>query len=121
MFNLILLVILILLDQITKYFFTTTTNTGAAFSLFTGQRIFLIIFSVIVILVILKYYKNREYRLPLTFILAGTTGNLIDRIFLGHVRDFIDLKVWPVFNIADAIIVIGVLLLIYKIWKKDHP
>ena len=120
MIHLILLFFLILLDQTTKYFLTTTVNTGAAFSLFQGQRIFLIIISIIVIVVTLVYYKNKEYKLPLVLILAGTIGNLIDRIFLGHVRDFIDLKFWPVFNIADTSIVIGVFLLLYKLWKKDH-
>jgi len=120
MYNIILLIMLILLDQITKFFLTTTVNTGAAFSIFTGQRFFLIVISLLVILFILKYYKKKEYQLSLTFILAGTIGNLIDRIFLGHVRDFIDIKFWPVFNVADSLIVIGALYLGYKMWKKSH-
>ncbi|MBI4159528.1 signal peptidase II [Candidatus Woesearchaeota archaeon] len=116
MFNIILLVVLILLDQAAKLYLATTYNSGAAFSLFQGQRYLLIAVSIIVILIILKYYK--EYPFPLTLILAGTIGNLIDRIFLGYVRDFIDLKFWPVFNIADFVIVIGTLLLVYKMWKE---
>ncbi|MBI2106721.1 signal peptidase II [Candidatus Woesearchaeota archaeon] len=118
MINVIILVILIFLDQITKFYLTSTVNTGAAFSLFQGQRYVLIAISIIVIFFILKYYKEKNYQFPLTLILAGTIGNLIDRIFLGHVRDFIDLKFWPVFNIADTCVVIGTLLLAYKMWKE---
>jgi len=118
MLNILILIVLICLDQVTKFYLTTTTNTGAAFSLFQGQRYALISISVIAIFFILKYYKEKEYQFPLTLILAGTIGNLIDRIFLGHVRDFIDLKFWPVFNIADTLITIGILLLAYKMWKE---
>ena len=120
MMNIILLFILVLLDQITKFYLTSTVNTGAAFSLFQGQRYVLIAISVIVIFFILKYYKEKNYQFPLTLILAGTIGNLIDRVFLGHVRDFIDLKFWPVFNIADTCIVIGAFLLAYKILKEKQ-
>ncbi len=118
MFNILLLIVLIFLDQITKFYLTLTTNTGAAFSLFQGQRYILIAISIIAIFFILKYYHERKYQFPLTLILAGTIGNLIDRIFLGYVRDFIDLKFWPIFNIADTIITIGVFLLAYKIWRE---
>lgn len=118
MLNILILIVLIFLDQVTKFYLTTTTNTGAAFSLFQGQRYVLIVISIIVIFFILKYYKEKKYQFPLTLILAGTIGNLIDRIFLGYVRDFIDLKFWPVFNIADTIITVGVFLLVYRIWKE---
>lgn len=118
MLNLLLLIVLVFLDQITKFYLTSTINTGAAFSLFQGQRYVLIAVSILVIIFILKYYGEKKYQFPLTLILSGTIGNLIDRVFLGHVRDFIDLKFWPVFNIADTCIVIGALLLAYKIWKE---
>ena len=119
--------LIIVLDQITKFLLTNvsfgifnyTTNTGAAFSLFQEYTNFLIIVSILVIVLILYYYKKYpKYWLGLSFVLGGTLGNLIDRIFLGYVRDFIDFKVWPVFNIADSFNVIGVLILVYLINKK---
>lgn len=119
--------LIVLLDQVTKFVFTNvnygifryTENTGAAFSLFQGYVNWLIIFSSIVVVVILAYYKRYpKYWLSLSFVLGGTIGNLIDRIFLGYVRDFIDLRYWPVFNVADSFNVIGVLLLIYMINRK---
>lgn len=115
---------IVLLDQVTKYFFTNVnwgifnyvTNTGAAFSLFQGYTFILSLISMIVIILILIYYKKYpKYWLSLSFVLGGTIGNLIDRVYFGYVRDFIDFKVWPVFNIADSFNVIGVLLLIYMI------
>lgn len=51
------------------------------------------------------------YRLALGLILAGALGNLIDRIFLGYVIDFLDFRIWPVFNLADSAITIGAILL----------
>lgn len=123
MVNFYLLAFIILfLDQITKYLFTNihsglinyTTNTGAGFSILQGYNTLLIIITILILLIIL-YYKKKEpnYRIPLVFIFSGALGNLIDRIFLGYIRDFIDLKFWPVFNLTDTFIVIGTILLIY--------
>lgn len=111
-----LVIILIVLDQLTKYFLFTTINYGAAFGILQGYNWLFILISLIVIIICVKYYKR--YRLPLTFILAGTISNLIDRVFLGYVRDFIDVGFWPVFNFADSFNVIGVILLIYLFLKK---
>ena len=55
------------------------------------------------------------YKLSLSLILAGALGNLIDRLYLGYVIDFLDFRIWPVFNIADSAITIGVLLLAIEI------
>ena len=119
---------IILLDQITKYLFKDVhfgifnyaTNTGAAFSLFTGQVKILALVSVLIAIFILYLYKKYpEYCLPLAFVFGGAVGNLIDRAYLGYVRDFIDLKFWPIFNVADSFNVIGVFLLIYLMWKEE--
>ena len=95
-------------------------NYGAAFNIFSGSRIFLslisIIFSIILIYLILK--KSSTSILDLysySFILGGTIGNGIDRIFKGFVIDFIN---FPVFNIADISINIGFIFIIYSIFKK---
>lgn len=84
--------------------------------MFQGNNtLFIIITTIIIITLILlrKEFKNtQEY---LTLIIAGATGNLIDRITHGHVIDFIDFRIFPVFNIADTIIFIGVAgIIIYE-------
>ncbi len=126
--HLVIIVLLIILDQLTKIFFkgksffifNYTTNTGAAFSLFQNQVLFLIITSIAILIFLIYMYKQYpKLRLYLSLIIAGTIGNLIDRIFLGHVRDFIDFKIWPIFNVADSLNVVGVILIIYHLLKED--
>ena len=63
--------------------------------------------------------KRKEQILPVILIVSGLLGNLIDRVFRGFVVDFIDFKFWPVFNIADSCIFIGVIWLIIVILKED--
>jgi signal peptidase II len=122
--------IFILLDQITKYFLTekyiTITsffsfryaeNTGTAFSILQNQNLLLIFISIIVIIGCIYYFK--QYKLALTFVLAGAIGNLLDRIFLGFVRDFIAISIWPIFNLADSFNTIGIILLIYAFYRED--
>jgi signal peptidase II len=120
-------ILIIILDQITKIIFTNkhflfinyTTNTGAAFSLFQNQIILLTIISFLVaIFLFFLARKEKKLQIPLAFLFGGTIGNLIDRFFLGYVRDFIDLQIWPIFNIADSFNVIGVLIIIYLVLNK---
>ena len=101
-------------------------NNGAAFSIFAGNRLFLSIISIISS-IILTYYiflkkTNLINRIGLSFILSGTLGNGIDRVLNGYVIDFIKIKLinFPVFNIADILINLGVLILItnYLKYKK---
>ena len=114
-----LILVLVVLDQISKRFLTTVTNTGAAFGILKGFNIPLLIVSLIALIVaIYFYFKDKSIKWPLTFLIAGIIGNSIDRIFFGHVRDFINLQIWPVFNFADTYNVIGVILLIMILWKK---
>jgi len=119
--------IILFIDQFTKTLVKTTTrNYGAAFSIFKGGKALFIVVSVIVAIICI-YYLNQKVRskyrdllyFGLSFILAGSLGNLIDRVVFGYVRDFIDFWVWPSFNIADAFNVIGyVLMVIFFIKKK---
>ena len=106
---------------------TYLQNTGAAFSILADggevQKAFLLAVSVLVsVIVILWIHKTSEYHLQKLFgqflLLSGAVGNLIDRAQYGYVVDFIDVHVngfyWPVFNLADSFIFIGVLLLLFQ-------
>ncbi len=117
---------IIFFDQLTKFLFKNKhffivnyqENYGAAFSILQGQLLIFIAIAILVIFLIFFYYNKVKYKIALLFILGGTIGNLIDRIFLGFVRDFIDLKIWPVFNIADSATVIGAAILAYYLIKN---
>ena len=92
-------------------------NTGAAFGIFQNGTWILAFISLIVVVIGFIYFKY--YPLALSFLIAGALGNFIDRIFLGYVRDFISISIWPVFNFADIFSTIGVGLLIIKLYKED--
>lgn len=95
-------------------------NTGAAFSVFYGKTAILTYISVIGALLILVFnflltrhfpaFETRWNKVALGLILGGTVGNLIDRFSLHYVRDFISVGPWPIFNVADSSIVIGVIM-----------
>ncbi len=131
----------VFLDRVLKSFFSNTLslgesipvlrnifhitlihNTGIAFGLFKNQGIVFIIVPIIAIVLIafnIYYYHNsREvsffYIVGFSLILAGATGNLIDRVLFGYVVDFIDFRIWPVFNIADSAITIGTTIILIK-------
>ncbi|MGE5308456.1 MAG: signal peptidase II [Deltaproteobacteria bacterium] len=100
------------------FHFTLVHNTGAAFGLFKNWVLLLALVSACVLvllwLTLVRAGKNphlASYRIPLSLVFGGALGNLIDRLFLGYVIDFLDLRVWPVFNIADSAITIGAVLL----------
>ena len=102
-------------------------NYGAAFNIFSGSRIFLALISIIfsIILIYLIFRKNNLNIIDLysySFILGGTIGNGIDRIYKGFVIDFINLNIvnFPVFNIADISINIGFIFLLYNIFKNNR-
>ena len=127
----------LILDQISKQFFwhlgknfdvidgifrvTLVKNSGAAFGMLQGGRVFLIISSVIASIVIIFLSQRLPEedvakRVFLGMILGGALGNLVDRIYPGSVIDFIDMGVssyrWPVYNVADAAVTVGGVLLI---------
>jgi signal peptidase II len=131
--------LVILFDRLTKIFFTHTLNenesfpiirnvlhmtlvhnTGIAFGLFKGQGFVFFVVPIIAIILLaynIYYYKynneklNRAYIIAISLILGGAIGNLMDRIYCGYVIDFIDFRVWPVFNIADSAITIGAVII----------
>ena len=101
---------------------TLVHNTGIAFGLFKNQGIVFIIVPLIAIVLIvfhIYYYRSnnqvsRMYIVGFSLILSGAIGNLIDRILFGYVIDFIDFRIWPVFNLADSAITIGTLIILIK-------
>ena len=141
---LFLSIFIVLIDQFTKYlmFYNKklfinkdfllfkldfVKNYGAAFNIFSGSRIFLSLISILfsILLIYLIFRKNTLNSLDLysySFILGGTIGNGIDRIYKGFVVDFINLNIinFPVFNIADISINIGFIILLYNIFKNNR-
>lgn len=109
--------------------YTYIENTGMAFGIHVGSQLFFAIFSVLASLVIFFYLiRARDekpiVRFSLALILGGAIGNLIDRIFLGAVVDFIDIGFgslrWYVFNLADTFVSIGMILLITAILLRKE-
>lgn len=133
----VIVAFVVFLDQLTKYlavkylmligsypviknFFhlTYVENKGAAFGMLQNKTLFFIVITVIVgavlIYSMIKLPGNSVYNYTLAMILGGAIGNLIDRVRLGYVVDFIDFKFFPaVFNVADSFIVIGAIILGY--------
>ena len=152
----IAVVVLILLDQGTKLWalaslktihnmtlvegfmdLTFVENRGVAFGMFSGQRWFILLLTGIIAAGLIWFYvtmpKKKEYfplRVSLVLVLSGAIGNIIDRLFRGYVVDFFEFTFfeWPVFNVADIYVVVGVILLALMIifvvkdedleWKK---
>lgn len=145
LFILIVILILTIIDQIIKYLvvsnisigskkiiidnflkFIYIRNTGAAFGILSGNIIFLIFITVLLIFYIVNEMKkninNNLSLLSFSLILSGALGNLIDRVVRGYVVDYISFTLFnremSVFNLADTYITIGVILLIYIVIKE---
>lgn len=139
----LLISIIVFLDQIIKYYIlnnfshgqsqaviegvfhlTYVKNTGAAFGIFKNANDFFVIVSILIILFLLfyRYYyfkRNIYINISIGLIIGGAIGNLFDRILLNYVVDYLDFRVWPVFNLADSAIVVGAGILIIYILGTD--
>ncbi|WP_428071243.1 signal peptidase II [Candidatus Avelusimicrobium alvi] len=109
------------------FYLTYVENTGAAFGMMKNGNFLLIFVMLAIIAYIIISWKElcsygRLVKWGAVFILAGALGNLYDRITLGFVVDFLDFRVWPVFNVADSFITIGgcmfALSLLLQLGKK---
>ncbi len=104
---------------------TYITNSGAAFSLFQGGTVLFVIIG-LVILAALVIYVQRTQALSTVFgigaglLAGGTAGNLWDRLVAGRVIDYIHFRYWAIFNLADAAIVVGIILIVWELWRKDR-
>jgi len=100
-------------------------NSGAAFGMFQNGNLVFTILAFIVIAAILYYYPSVEandwtLKLAMGLQLGGAVGNLIDRLIMQKVTDFISIWTFPVFNIADASISVGVVVLLLGVWLKER-
>jgi signal peptidase II len=98
---------------------TLVHNRGAAFGFFQNQLVLFVLVSLFAIGLILYNLKNKAnsliLKISLSLILGGAIGNLIDRLRFGFVVDFLDLRVWPVFNIADSVITLAAVILSWEL------
>lgn len=100
---------------------TLVHNTGTAFGLFPNANFAFMILSIgvmVFLLVLLSGERRIGSSFAISLLIGGAVGNLIDRIRLGYVVDFIDLRFWPVFNLADSCITIGIVWLLLGSFKK---
>lgn len=107
-------------------YFTLTRNPGGAFGLLQGHGLLVMIVTAAIslgLLGALLFTKPRDglFRLGLAIIAGGALGNLLDRARLGYVVDFIDLRFWTVFNLADVAIVAGTALLLVHLLRRAGP
>ena len=135
--------LVVIMDQLAKYivktnmllhqripltsFFeiTHTINHGAGFSILQNFRWFFVIFTIVFLYLIYKYYiadKNFPRTAYTDFsvglLIGGALGNFIDRLFLGYVTDFLAFSFWPTFNVADSAVSVAAVMIIIWLWKN---
>lgn len=143
----LIMVICVLLDQITKYIVTVNMaladtiqivknffrityvqNTGAAWSFMAGNRIFFILITFMILVALLymlikKENLSKKEGILFGILIGGILGNMIDRILYGYVIDFLDFNFggydFPVFNVADTLIVLSGILIMWMYWKEE--
>lgn len=146
--HLIVLLVVLLIDQVTKFYvdsamtlgqkipvisgffhFTYYHNTGAAWSMLEGKMWFFYLITIAALIAMWMFYKNAKEndvlaKYGLVLMMAGTIGNFIDRLCFQYVRDFIDFIIFgydfPVFNVADMALCIGVCLIIADIFLEER-
>ena len=131
---------ILIIDQLTKmfidksmniingfFYINPVNNYGAAWSVFNDKTIFLIVSSIVILIILLRYQSyfkmNIRNKIAFGLLYGGLLGNLLDRIIFGYVRDFLDFIIlgydYPVFNLADTSLVIGMILLVIAILKGE--
>ena len=104
---------------------TYIQNPGAAFGILENQRyLFILIAAVLIVAVIYFYKKNIQlsklFQVGIALLFGGAIGNMIDRIFIGRVIDYMDFRIWPVFNLADIAIVSGCAIIAFNLLFKTE-
>lgn len=127
----LLALLIIVLDQVIKYYISSNMfvgqsipivpqifhltyilNPGAAFGILENQQWLFILIAIALIVVVIYFYKRikclaKSFQVGIALLFGGAIGNMIDRIFIGKVVDYMDFRIWPVFNLADVAIVLG--------------
>jgi len=113
------------------FHFTHLQNPGAAWGMFGGHNTVLTVLSIVMLAVIFIFRRSFlsdtwEHRIALGLMAGGILGNLMDRVRFGYVVDFLDFNIfgypWPVFNVADSAICVGVgIYIVSSIWLSTHP
>ncbi len=106
------------------FYLTYIMNPGAAFGILPNQNVLFITTGLLLVIGALAIYRKlppakKILRIGLGLVLGGALGNLVDRLRFGKVVDFLDFRVWPVFNLADTAIFIGVCLLAWELLKES--
>jgi signal peptidase II len=101
-------------------------NSGIAFGLFASATFVVIVLTTAAVVWMLWFFARSGQRHPvlpvaLGLVIGGSVSNLIDRVRLGHVTDFLDLRYWPAFNLADTFICVGVVILLVTLVAADRP
>ncbi|WP_303691949.1 signal peptidase II [Megamonas hypermegale] len=141
---LLLVLFIILLDQLIKYFVSTNMflgqsipvlpqifhltyiqNPGAAFGILENQRYLFILIAAVLIVAVIYFYKkiiqlSKLFQVGIALLFGGAIGNMIDRIFIGRVIDYMDFRIWPVFNLADIAIVSGCAIIAFNLLFKTE-
>ncbi len=98
---------------------THVENSGAAFGILANGRILLISVSILTLFILVFFNQTQDNlgridRIALSLLIGGALSNLFDRITIGTVTDFLDFLIWPVFNLADAAITVGMIILVFS-------
>lgn len=133
----LLALLIIILDQIIKYYISSNMfvgqsipivpqifhltyilNPGAAFGILENQQWLFILIAIALIVVVIYFYKRikclaKLFQVGIALLFGGAIGNMIDRIFIGKVVDYMDFRIWPVFNLADVAIVLGCVIVAF--------
>lgn len=141
---LLLVLFIILLDQLIKYLVSTNMflgqsipvlpqifhltyiqNPGAAFGILENQRYLFILIAAVLIIAVIYFYKkiiqlSKLFQVGIALLFGGAIGNMIDRIFIGRVIDYMDFRIWPVFNLADIAIVSGCAIIAFNLLFKTE-
>lgn len=102
---------------------TFVKNKGAAFGILYGHtKLFIILSLVIVIFILIYRYFLKHgllFDIATGLIIGGALGNLLDRIRFGYVIDYLDFRIWPVFNLADSAVVVGAVIILIYFWREE--